>query len=74
LQRFAEQDASSPAVALALTQARNGNLDQAISTLEMARTLPDAPKSLPVFIAQLWAEKHEWKRAWLAISPSLPRS
>jgi hypothetical protein len=56
-------------MAIAVALANQGKIDDALSTLMVVRSLPDAPKNLPVVEASLWAKKQDWKRAWTAIAP-----
>jgi hypothetical protein len=56
-------------MAIAVALANQGKIDDALTTLAVVRSLPDAPKNLPVVEASLWAKKQDWKRAWTAIAP-----
>jgi tetratricopeptide (TPR) repeat protein len=57
------------AIALALEQADEGKVDNALSIVMVIGRLPDAPKDLPAIEARLWATKRNWKRAWTTIAP-----
>jgi hypothetical protein len=59
--------------ALALAQAREGNVDEALSTIIAVRASTTARQNLAVVEAGLWARKKEWQRAWQTIAPLVPQ-
>jgi tetratricopeptide (TPR) repeat protein len=51
---------------LCLAQIKNGQIDEALKTVRDLVALPGSPKYLFYLEAQLWAQKHDWEKAWLA--------
>jgi O-antigen ligase len=59
---------SNVGVALAQAQAKEGSIDEGLSTLRVVSRLSSKPKYLPLLEGRLWAQKKDWQKAWEAIS------
>lgn len=49
-------------------QIREGDIDNALGTVRELVALPNSPKYLSYFEAQLWAQRKDWQRAWQALA------
>ena len=55
-------------LALYFAEIREGQTDNALTTLRELIALPESPKYLLYLEAKLWGEKGEWKKAWEALA------